>query len=132
MGRPTLVLTPFSIAGRNVVYPGKKLKLLQRYLLRLDSQLLIQLPLRGALDAHDCRIQIGAGLSWYTEWVGAASICPHIWECDLFGCSLLEKELVLGVEKENGKGTVKKTLVNVLHQMAYVRSVRGRCLRYCG
>lgn len=48
----------------------------------------------------------------------AASVGPHIGESDLLGSALLEEELVLIVEEEDRKGTVKETLVNVGHEMA--------------
>lgn len=55
----------------------------------------------------------------------AASVCPHVRECDLLGGALLEEESVLGVEEENGESAVEESLVDVLHQVACGVSVYG-------
>lgn len=62
-GQHTLVLSPLSVTRSLVVYPGQELKFVQRNLLSLDAQLLVQLALSGSLDAQNSGIQLSAGLT---------------------------------------------------------------------
>lgn len=48
----------------------------------------------------------------------AAGIRPHVWEGDLLRSTLLKKESVLRVEKEDGECAVEEALVDVGHQVA--------------
>jgi hypothetical protein len=102
---------------------SEELELLDWHLLRLDTQLVVQLPLRRAFHALNCRIELGTGLAGDAQGVGAAGIGPHIGEGDLLSGALLEQKAVLRVKEENGKGTVKETLVNVGHQMACTSTI---------
>ena len=97
------MFSPFSIAGGLVVNASEKFELIQRHLFSLNSQLVIQLPLRGALHTQNGRVELSASLTWDTQGVRAASVGPHVGECDLFTSALLEKEAVFGVEQENGE-----------------------------
>lgn len=65
-GQHTLVLSPLSVTRSLVVYPGQELKFVQRNLLSLDAQLLVQLALSGSLDAQNSGIQLSAGLTGNT------------------------------------------------------------------
>ena len=112
------MFSPFSIAGGLVVNASEKFELIQRHLFSLNSQLVVQLPLRGALHTQNGRVELSASLTWDTQGVRAASVGPHVREGDLLGGALLEEQLVLVVEEEDGEGTVEETLVNVGHQMA--------------
>lgn len=98
--------------------PCQEPELLDRDLLLLDAKLVVQLALRGALDALNGIRESRSGLARNTERVRAAGVGPHVGESDLLGGALLEKELVLVVEEEDGEGTVKETLVDVGHEMA--------------
>lgn len=119
----TLVLTPLSVAGSLVVDAGKELKVLKGNLLLLDTQLVVQFPPGSVLDTSDSIGKGRPGLVGKVEGVRAAGVCPHVGEGDLFGGALLKEELVLVVEKEDGEGPVKKTLVDVGHKMACRSSV---------
>ncbi len=44
------------------------------------------------------------------QGVAAACIGPHFRECDLCAGSLLQQELVLGVEQEDAEGSVQSSL----------------------
>lgn len=113
------MFTPLPIAGGLVVDSGEKLELVQWHLLGLDAQLVVQFPLRSALHTQDCSVQFRTSLSGNSQRVGAAGIGPHVGEGDLLGGALLQEQTLVGIEQENGKGTVKETLVNVGHQVAY-------------
>jgi hypothetical protein len=115
----TLMLSPLSITRSLIVYSREELELVQGYLLRLNSQLMLEFPLRSPLHAHNSGIQLRASLSSDSEGMRAASICPHIRECYLLGGALLKEQALVGIEEENGEGTVKKAPVNVGHEMAY-------------
>ena len=112
------MLTPLAITRGLVVDAGEELEFLQRYLLRLDSQLVVQFPLRRALHPQDSRIQLSTSLTRNSKRVGAASVGPHIGEGDLLGGALLQQETVVGVEQEDRECTVEETLVDVGHQVA--------------
>lgn len=103
---------------------SEELELVQRHLLGLNSQLVIQLPLSGALHALDCGIQLSTGLTGDTQGVRAAGVGPHVGESDLLGGALLEQEAVVGIEQEDGECAVQETLINVGHQVAYCRAGR--------
>ena len=115
----TFMLAPFAVARSLVVDPGKEVELLDRHLLLLDTKLVIKLALRGALDALNSIGEGRTSLARNTEGMRAASVGPHVWEGDLLCGALLEEELVLVVEEEDGEGAVKETLVDVRHEMAY-------------
>lgn len=97
---------------------GQEVKVLERHLLLLDAELVIELALGRALDAHDGVGQVGARLAGDAQRVGAAGVCPHVGKGNLLGGALLEEQLVLVVEEEDGKGAVQETLVDVGHEMA--------------
>lgn len=96
---------------------SEELELLDWHLFRLDTQLVVQLPLRRTLHTLNRRIELGTGLTGDSQGVGAAGVGPHIGEGDLLGGALLKQKAVLRVKEENGKGTVEETLVNVGHQV---------------
>lgn len=79
---------------------------------------MIQLALRSTLDAVDGIGQSRTGLGRDVQGVRTAGVGPQIGEGDLLSSALLEKKFVLVVEEEDGKGTVKKTLIDVGHEMA--------------
>lgn len=112
------MLAPLSITRSLVVDSGEELKLVQRHLLGLDAQLVVQLALSSTLHAPNSRIELRTSLTGNSKGVRTASVGPHIRESDLLGSTLLQKEAVLGVEEENGEGTVQETFVNVGHQVA--------------
>jgi len=97
---------------------GQEVEVLQGDLFRLDAQLLVEFALSRPLDTHDGVWQVGASLSGHAKRMRAASVGPHVWESDLLGGTLLEKQLVLIVEKEDGEGSVEEPLLDVGHQMA--------------
>lgn len=111
----TLVLAPFAVARSLVVDARQKVEVLERDLLLLDAQLMVELSLRRALDALDRLGQRRARLARNAERVGAAGVRPHVRERDLLGCALLEQQLVLVVEEKDGEGPVQKALVDVGH-----------------
>lgn len=112
------MLTPFSVAGGLVVNASQKVKVLNGNLLLLDTELVVELALRCAFDAHDGVWQVGASLAGDAQRVGAAGVCPHVGEGYLLSGTLLEEQLILVVEKEDGKGAVKEALVDIGHEMA--------------
>lgn len=116
------MLAPFAVAGGLVVDAGEELELLNGNLLLLDAELVVQLALGGALGALDSIGQVGAALARDAQRVGAASVCPHVGEGNFLGGALLEEQLVLVVEEEDGKSAVEEALVDVGHEMAYTRS----------
>lgn len=97
---------------------GEEFKLVQGHLLGLDAQLVVQLPLRCTLHPKNGGVQLGASLSRDPKRVGAAGVRPHVGEGDLLGGALLQQQALVGVEEEDRKGTVKKALVDVGHQVA--------------
>lgn len=114
----TLVLTPLAITRRLVVNSGEELKLVQRHLLRLDAQLMVQFPLRSTLHTNYSSVQLRASFSGNSQWVGAAGVGPHVGEGDFLGGALLQEQAFVGVEQEYGKRTVEETFVDVGHQVA--------------
>lgn len=109
------MFAPFAVAGRLVMDARQEVEVLKRYLLLLDAQLVLQLPLGCTLHTHDRIGQVGTGLARDAQWMGAACVCPHVGEGDFLGGALLEEQLVLVVEQETGEGPVKQTLVDVGH-----------------
>lgn len=99
--------------------PRQELEVLDRDLLRLDAEFVVQLALSGTLSTHDGIGQVGTSLAGDTQRVRAAGVGPHIGEGDLLGSALLEEELVLVVEEEDGECAVEETLVDVGHEMAW-------------
>lgn len=112
------MLTPLAVAGGLVVDSGEEMEILKGNLLLLDTQLVLKLALSSSLDTGDRVFKGSASLGRDVERMGAASVCPHIGEGDLFGCALLKEELVLVIEEENGKGAVEEALIDVGHEMA--------------
>ena len=47
-------------------------------------------------------------------------LCKLTRECNLLRRTLLKEQTVLGIEKEDRKGAVEKSFIDVLHQMAYI------------
>lgn len=119
----TLVLAPFPVARGLVVDTGQEAEVLQRHLLLLDAELVVQLALGGVLDAQDGVREVRARLVGHVQGVRAARVCPHVGEGDLLGGALLEEELVLVVEEEDGEGAVEEPLVDVGHKVACGRGV---------
>lgn len=112
------MFTPLAITGCFVKYPGEEFELLERDLLRLDPQLVVQLPLSRPLDAQDGSIQLSTSLPWDSQRVRAAGVGPLIGEGNLLGSALLEEKAVVGVEEEDGKGAVEESSADVVHYMA--------------
>lgn len=97
---------------------GQEAKVFKWDLFLLDAKLVIELALSRALGSGNRVDQVGARLGGNAQRVGAAGVGPHVWEGNLFSCALLEEQLVLVVEEEDGKGTVQESLVDVGHQVA--------------
>ena len=114
----TLMLSPFSVARGLVMNPCQKFEVLNRDLSSFDSKFMVQFALGSPLDARDGLIQLNTSLAGYSKWMRTACVCPHVWECDLFRCALLEKQFVLGVEEEDRECAVEETFVDVGHEMA--------------
>lgn len=112
------MLTPLAVAGGLVVDSGEEMEVLKGNLLLLDTQLVLKLTLSSSLDTGDRVFKGSTSLGRDVEGMGAASVGPHVGEGDLFGCALLEEELVLVVEEEDGKRAVKEALIDVGHEMA--------------
>lgn len=112
------MLAPFAVAGSLVVDARQEVKVLKRNLLRLDAQLVVQLALRRTLRSRNRVDQVGARLGGNAQRVRAARVGPHVGEGDLLRGALLEQQLVLVVEEEDGKGAVQESLVDVGHQVA--------------
>lgn len=119
IGGLTLVLTPLAVAVSLVVDTGQEVEILKGYLLLLDAQFLVKFALSGPLDSHNRIGKVGASLSRHAQGVGAAGIGPHIGEGDFLRRALLEKELILVVEKEDRESPVKKALLDVCHEVAW-------------
>lgn len=112
------MLAPLAVTGSDIVDAGEEMELVQRDLVCFDSKLLVKLALSSTLDAHDGSLEGRASLAGDTKRMRAAGVGPHVGESDLLRGSLLQQETVLVVEKEDGKGAVQQTLLNVLHQVA--------------
>lgn len=123
----TLVLSPLSVtAWRLIVDAGQEVEVLEWNLLWLDTKLVLQLATSSVLDTRNGIWKVITTLSWNTQRVRAASVGPHIWEGNLLGSALLEQELVVLVEEEDGECAVEETLVDVGHKVAWRMSVRLR------
>lgn len=99
---------------------GQEVEILKGHLLLLDTELVLQLALSGTLRSGNGVDQVCASLGGNAQRVRAAGVGPHIGEGDLLSGALLEEQLVLVVEEEDGKGTVQEPLVDVGHQVAYM------------
>lgn len=98
---------------------GQEVEILKGDLLLLDAELVLQLALGSTLRSSDGVDQVCASLGGYAQRVRATCVGPHVGESDLLSGALLEEQLVLVVEEEDGKGTVQESLVDVGHQVAY-------------
>ena len=78
---------------------------------------MLEFPNCSSLNPEGRRFEIGSSFTWDSEGMRAASVCPHVWEGDLFRGALLEKELIVGSEEEYREGTVKEAKVDVFHQV---------------
>lgn len=94
---------------------GEELELVKRNLLGLDSQFVVQLPLRGPLHPQNGSIQLRPSLPRNSQRVRAAGVRPHIRESDLLRRALLEEQPFAGIEQEDGKGAVEKASVDIGH-----------------
>jgi hypothetical protein len=57
-----------------------------------------------------------------TQWVTAASVGPHSRKGDLLVGTFLQEELAIArTEKKDGERAVKKTLIDVGHEMAFIQ-----------
>lgn len=117
-GLLTLVLAPLAIARGLVVDAGQEVEVVEGHLLLLDTELMIQLAPRRILDATDGVGQVGSRFGRHVQRVGAARVGPHVGEGNLFRRALLQKQLVLVVEEEDGEGSVEEALVDVGHKVA--------------
>lgn len=99
---------------------GQEVKVLKGDLVLVDSELVLQLALSSTLRSSDGVDQVCASLGGNAQRVRAAGVGPHVGEGDLLSGALLEEQLVLVVEEEDGKGTVQESLVDVGHQVAYM------------
>lgn len=109
------MLSPLAIARGLVVDSGEELEFIQGHLLGLDAQLVVQLALRGALHTQDCSVQFRPSLARDAQGVRAAGVGPHVGEGDFLGGTLLKQQALVGIEQEDGEGTVEKALINVCH-----------------
>lgn len=121
------MLPPLSVTGCLIMNAREKFKLLQRHLLRRNSQLLLQLALCRALHAQDCRVEFCARLAGDTQRVRTASVGPHVREGDFLRGALLQEKTIVGVEEEDGKGTVEETSFDVGVQMAFFILLASFC-----
>lgn len=112
------MLAPLAIAWRLVVDAGQEVEVLKRNLLVLDTELVVKLAPGGILDATDGVGEVRAGLARHVQGVRAAGVGPHIGEGDLFRGALLQEQLVLVVEEEDGESPVEESLVDVRHEVA--------------
>jgi hypothetical protein len=85
------MFAPLAVACRLVVDARQEVEVLQRHLLLLDTELVVQLPLRSVLDAKHSIREGRAGLVGHVQGVRAACVGPHIGEGDLFRSALLQK-----------------------------------------
>lgn len=99
---------------------GQEVEILKGHLLLVDAQLVLQLALGSTLRSSDGVDQVCASLGGNAQRVRAAGVGPHVGERNLLSGALLEQQLVLVVEEEDGKGTVQEALVDVGHQVAYM------------
>ena len=81
------------------MYLCKILYLVNGCLVLWNSQLMFKLATSG--DFHTVLLLFDLLLRLIVKRVGAAGVCPHVWEGDLLSRPLLEKEFAaLGVEDE--------------------------------
>ena len=97
----TFVFSPFPIAWCFVVYPRQELESVKWHLGSLDSLLLIELPQSSPSDSLNGCLQFGSRLAGHSQWMGAASVGPHVGEGDFLGRSLLQEQSILRVEEEH-------------------------------
>ena len=112
------MLSPLSIRWCLVVDAGQEVEILKWNLVWVDAELMVELATSGVLDTSDGLCEVVSTFSWDAEWVRATGVGPHIWEGDLLGRTLLEQELVVLVEEEDGECAVEESLVDVGHKMA--------------
>lgn len=74
----TLVLAPLPVTRCFVVYPCQETKLIKRYLISLDTKLMVEFPLRSSPDAIDCRVELCTCFAGYAQGVRTAGIRPHV------------------------------------------------------
>ena len=99
------------------MYPRQVLELVDGGLLARDAELVLELPRRR--NAHSELVLLLLLLLKVVEWVGAAGIRPHIRECNLLGCALLQQELaVRRAEDKGGERAMQEALPDVLHKVA--------------
>lgn len=110
----TFVFTPNIVMGCKVVNSGQVLELIDGGLILGNPKLVLKLA--RCRDPNTQLILLDLLLLKVIEWVRAACVRPHVGECDLFRCTLLEQEFPIGrPEHERREGTVQQTLVDVLH-----------------
>lgn len=97
----------------------EELEVFERDLSRLDSKLMLQFALSSPLHTCHRLLQLNTSLARNAQGMRAACIRPHIRKGDLFGRTLLEEELILGIEEEDGEGAVEETFVDVGHEVAW-------------
>lgn len=114
------MLSPLAVAGGLVVDAGQEAEVLNGDLLLLDTELVVELALGGALDTLNGIGEVVTSLAGDAQGVGAAGVGPHVGEGDLLAGALLEEELVLVVEEEDREGSVEETLVDVGHEVACI------------
>jgi hypothetical protein len=85
---------------------GQKFEILNWYLSGLDAKFVVQLALSSVLHPSDRLFKLDTALAWNTKWMRAACVRPHIGEGNLLRRSLLQKQLILGVEKEDRESAV--------------------------
>lgn len=98
---------------------SEELEVLNGHLLGLDTEFVVQLPLRSMLHAQDSSIKFRSSFAGNTQWVGAAGVGPHVREGNFLAGALLEQKAFAGIEQEDREGAMEKTFVNVRHKMAY-------------
>lgn len=113
------MLSPLSItAWCLVVDAGQEVEVLEWNLLWLNAELVLKLATSSVLDTRDSVWQVVTTFSGDAEWVRTAGVGPHIRKSDLLSSALLEEQLVVLVEQEDGECAMKESLVNVGHKMA--------------
>jgi hypothetical protein len=115
-----LVLPPFPIRGREIVYPCQELKIRNGNLLGLYAEFVAQLPLARAFRTLDVGRQVAIPrLGRMRQGMRTARVRPHVGEGDLLAGALLQQQFVrLGMEEEDAEGAVEETVVDVGHEVA--------------
>lgn len=113
------MLSPLAIAGRLVVNARQEVEVVERHLLGVDAELVLELAPRRVLDARHRVLQVAARLAGDAQRVRAARVGPHVRERDLLRRALLQQQLVVRVEEEDGEGAMQQALVDVGHEVAY-------------